>query len=83
MDWLVGVARKYTHERKTRNLGVVYYVREDFSSSRDGTSLNQIERHVEEDYIIDLQHSCYRERNNSKCHTVDTWELNDVLAEWK
>ena len=60
------VNSKYNQERKTRHLGVVYWVREDFSAGRDGSSLNQIERHVEEDYMVELQHSCYRERNNSK-----------------
>ena len=63
------IDRKYSRERKTRNLGVVYWVRDDFSAGRDGTSLRQIERHVEEDYIVELQHSCYRERNNSKYST--------------
>lgn len=58
--------RKYTREHKTHNLGVVYYVRDDFAVGRDGSSLGQIERHVEEDFIVDLQHRCYRERNNSK-----------------
>jgi len=62
-----GYDRKYNRERKTRNLGVVYWVRDDFAAGRDGTaSLSQIERHVEEDYIVELQHGCYRERNNSQ-----------------
>ena len=61
---VVVVVRKYTHERKTHNLGVVYYVRDDFSTSREGMSLGQLERHVEEDYVVELQNSCYRERNN-------------------
>ena len=58
------VVRKYTHERKTRKLGIVYYVRDDFSVSREGMSLSQLERHVEEDYVVELQNTCYRERNN-------------------
>jgi len=60
------VARKYTRERKTHNLGVFYYVRDDFMTGRDGASLRQVERSVEEDYVIELQHSCYRERTNSE-----------------
>jgi len=64
------VGRKYTREQKTRNLGVTYYVREDFSASREGMSLGQLERHVEEDYVVELQNSCYRERTNSKSHVA-------------
>ena len=64
------VDRKYNRERKTHNLGVVYWVREDFAAGQDGTSLRQIERHVEEDFIVELQTSCYRERTNSERRTV-------------
>ena len=65
LDCLI-VDRKYSRERKTRNLGVTYYVRDDFVVGRDGMSLSQLERHVEEDYVVELQHSCYRERTNSE-----------------
>jgi len=68
----VRAVSKYIRERKTHNLGVVYYVRDDFSPGRDGTSLGQIERHVESDYIVELQNSCYRERTNSEYSVVCT-----------
>jgi len=55
---------KYLHERKTSNLGVTYYVRSDFATGKDKNELASVERQVEEDYVVELQHSCYRERNN-------------------
>jgi DnaJ family protein B protein 12 len=53
---------KYTHERKTHGLGVTYYVRSDFTV--EANALSSLERQVEEDYLVELQQSCYRERNN-------------------
>lgn len=62
----VCVSSKYAHERKTSNLGVSYYVRSDFAAAKDANELYSIERQVEEDYVVELQHSCYRERHNRK-----------------
>ena len=56
---------KYPFERKTSNLGVQYYVKQDFHDKYKG-SINKLEREVENEYIIGLREQCYRERSMSK-----------------
>jgi DnaJ homolog subfamily B member 12 len=57
--------RKYSYERKTNNLEVPYYVRENFERDYKG-SIHRIESQVEDDYLSNLRASCFRERNYSK-----------------
>lgn len=48
----------------TENLKVPYYVKENFENDYKG-NLKQVEAHVEESYISNLQSSCFKERNYS------------------
>ena len=56
---------KYNVKRVTNEHSVAYFVKPDFKveSSRE---LNKIEKQVEEDLLIDLRQSCFREKNYSK-----------------
>ncbi|PSN48438.1 DnaJ subfamily B member 12 [Blattella germanica] len=54
--------RKFPIQRKTLNLKVPYYVKENFHTEYQG-SLRRLEITVEEEYITNLRHSCYREKN--------------------
>lgn len=44
---------------------VPYYVKENFHSEYQG-SLRRLEISVEEEYVNNLRHACYREKNYSK-----------------
>ncbi|KAJ8313190.1 hypothetical protein KUTeg_009258 [Tegillarca granosa] len=57
--------RKYSSERKTSHLRVLYYVKSDFRIEFK-SDLRRIERQVEEDYITSLRQNCWRERNNKE-----------------
>lgn len=52
--------------RKTQNLNVPYFVKENFHSEYQG-SVRRLELSVEEEYVSNLRHACYREKNYSKC----------------
>ncbi|CAG2117417.1 unnamed protein product, partial [Medioppia subpectinata] len=54
--------QKYEYERKTSNLEVPYFVKENFERENKG-SIRRIEQQVEEDYVSNLRASCFRERN--------------------
>ncbi|CAG2164392.1 unnamed protein product [Oppiella nova] len=54
--------QKYSYERKTQNLEVPYFVKENFERENKG-SIRRIEQQVEEDYVSNLRASCFRERN--------------------
>ncbi|KAJ8317979.1 hypothetical protein KUTeg_003070 [Tegillarca granosa] len=56
---------KYSSERKTSHLRVLYYVKSDFRIEFK-SDLRRIERQVEEDYITSLRQNCWRERNNKE-----------------
>lgn len=62
--WLF--SRKFSVARKTNQLKIPYYVKENFHSEYQG-SVGRLEASVEEEYLNNLKHSCYRERNYSKC----------------
>ncbi|KAJ8939532.1 hypothetical protein NQ314_011099 [Rhamnusium bicolor] len=47
---------------KTQNLNVPYYVKENFHTEYQG-SVRRLELSVEEEYISNLRHACYREKN--------------------
>ncbi|KAK6171370.1 hypothetical protein SNE40_019575 [Patella caerulea] len=53
---------KYSVERKTYNLRVPYFVKDDFRPEYKG-DLRRIERQVEEEYISQLRSNCWRERS--------------------
>ncbi|XP_066588928.1 dnaJ homolog subfamily B member 12 isoform X2 [Prorops nasuta] len=53
---------KYSVKRVTVDLKVPYYVKENFHREYQG-SLRRLENSVEEDYINNLRHACYREKN--------------------
>lgn len=48
---------------------VNYYVRTDFEESYPAGSLDlrRLERQVEDEFVANLQHNCYRERSYRKC----------------
>ncbi|XP_067008688.1 dnaJ homolog subfamily B member 12 [Anabrus simplex] len=53
---------KFPILKKTQNLKVPYYVKENFHSEYQG-SLRRLEMSVEEEHITNLRHACYREKN--------------------
>ncbi|XP_025830031.1 dnaJ homolog subfamily B member 14 [Agrilus planipennis] len=53
---------KYTILRRTHNLDVPYYVKDNFHSEYQG-SVKRLETTIEEEYVANLRHSCYREKN--------------------
>ncbi|KAI0219770.1 DnaJ-like protein subfamily B member 14 [Lamellibrachia satsuma] len=53
---------KYSHERRTHNLAIPYYVKPGFSTDYKG-SIRQLEQSVEEDYLSTLRSNCFRERS--------------------
>lgn len=53
---------KYPVARVTQNLRVDYWVKEKFHSEYQG-SLGRLEATIEEEYVTNLKHACYRERN--------------------
>jgi len=55
-------SQKFSVARKTQNFKIPYYVKENFHSEYQG-SVGRLEASVEEDYLTNLKHSCYRERN--------------------
>ncbi|XP_055374136.1 dnaJ homolog subfamily B member 14 [Condylostylus longicornis] len=55
-------SHKYSIQRRTNNLKIPYYVKDDFHLEYQG-SVVRLEASVEEDYMNHLRHSCSRERN--------------------
>uniref|UniRef100_A0A1B6LIW9 J domain-containing protein n=1 Tax=Graphocephala atropunctata TaxID=36148 RepID=A0A1B6LIW9_9HEMI len=53
---------KFPVMRNTMNLRVPYYVKETFHNEYQG-SLRRLEASVEEEYVTNLRHACYREKN--------------------
>lgn len=53
---------KYSVPRTTQGLKVPYYVKENFHTEYQG-SLRRLEISVEEEYLNNLRHACYRERS--------------------
>ncbi|KAL1517924.1 hypothetical protein ABEB36_001623 [Hypothenemus hampei] len=53
---------KYPILRRTHNLQVPYYVKENFHSEYQG-SVKRLEVTVEEEFISNLRHQCYREKS--------------------
>uniref|UniRef100_A0A182M479 J domain-containing protein n=1 Tax=Anopheles culicifacies TaxID=139723 RepID=A0A182M479_9DIPT len=55
-------SQKFSVARKTNQLKIPYYVKDNFHSEYQG-SVGRLEASVEEEYLNNLKHSCYRERN--------------------
>ncbi|KAG8040122.1 hypothetical protein G9C98_000692 [Cotesia typhae] len=53
---------KYSVQKQTQEMKVPYYVKENFHSEYQG-SLRRLEISVEEEFINNLRHACYREKN--------------------
>lgn len=53
---------KYSVSRTTQGLKVPYYVKENFHTEYQG-SLRRLEISVEDEYLNNLRHACYRERS--------------------
>ncbi|CAD6208068.1 GSCOCG00010342001-RA-CDS [Cotesia congregata] len=53
---------KYSVQRQTQEMKVPYYVKENFHSEYQG-SLRRLEISVEEEFVNNLRHACYREKN--------------------
>lgn len=58
----LSVSTKYPIMRRTHNLQVPYYVKENFHSEYQG-SVKRLELSVEEEYMSNLRHQCYREKS--------------------
>ena len=52
---------KYNIQRKTTNMRISYYVKENFHSEFTG-SLRTLDRQIEEEYIQHLRNACFREK---------------------
>lgn len=55
-------SQKFSVARKTNQLKIPYYVKDNFHSEYQG-SVGRLEASVEEEYLNNLKQSCYRERN--------------------
>ncbi|KAH7932087.1 hypothetical protein HPB51_029504 [Rhipicephalus microplus] len=58
----LSAARKHQYERKTINLQLSYYVKENFMAEHK-SNIYRIEMDVEADHIANLRSSCFREKN--------------------
>ncbi|VEN35058.1 unnamed protein product [Callosobruchus maculatus] len=79
---------KYPIQRHTQNLRIPYYVKENFHTEYQG-SVRRLELSVEEEYISNLRHACYREKNYSNCFsylilTLYIWlmQMVDVILKF-
>lgn len=52
--------------RETQNLQVPYYVDKHFENNYKGEELEELEKHIEKDYIDYIQTSCRKEKQQSK-----------------
>lgn len=66
--------RKYLYEQRTSHLEIPYYVKENFLADYKHR-ISQIERNVEEEYLVNVRTSCFRERNYSKYWLLFFWNL--------
>lgn len=55
-------SHKFPVARKTMNLKIPYFVKENFHTEYQG-SLRRLESSVEEDYVNGLRHACHREKH--------------------
>jgi len=55
-------SHKYSTQRKTSNMRISYYVKENFHTEFTG-SLRKLELNVEEEYMNNLRNACFREKS--------------------
>jgi len=55
-------SHKFHIQRKTTNMGVTFYVKDNFRTEYTG-SVRKLERQIEEEYIQHLRNSCFREKS--------------------
>jgi len=55
-------SHKFHIQRKTANMGVTFYVKDNFRTEYTG-SLRKLERQIEEEYIQHLRNNCFREKS--------------------
>lgn len=67
---------KYSVPRTTNNFKVTYYVKDNFHSEYSG-SVGRLEASVEEEFLTNLKHNCYRERNYREASIAKARNLGD------
>lgn len=55
-------SHKFHIQRKTTNMGVSYYVKDNFRTEYTG-SVRKLERQIEEEYVQHLRNNCFREKS--------------------
>lgn len=73
---------KYLYEQRTSNLDIPYYVKENFLHDYK-SRISQIERNVEEEYLITIRTSCFRERNYKENMIFRAKHFKDISLETK
>lgn len=56
----------HTIVRETQNLQVPYYVDKNFEHNYNAEELEELEKHIEKDYIDYIQTSCRKEKQQSR-----------------
>ncbi|XP_044744968.1 dnaJ homolog subfamily B member 14-like [Coccinella septempunctata] len=69
---------KYPVERFTQTLKIPYYVKKNFDKDYQG-SLPRLEMSLEEEYLTNLQHACYRDKNYRKCFHFIYYKIMNIL----
>lgn len=69
-------SQKFSVARKTNHLKIPYYVKDNFHSEYQG-SVGRLEASVEEEYLNNLKHSCYRERNYKETMSMKARNFGD------
>lgn len=75
---------KYPITRHTTRLNVPYYVKENFRPDPHG-GMTRLEANIEEEYVNNLRHNCYKERNHKDAMIwrAQTMGDNDLIAKAK
>ncbi|XP_042896807.1 dnaJ homolog subfamily B member 1 isoform X2 [Parasteatoda tepidariorum] len=73
---------KYLYERRTSNLDVPYYVKDSFMQKYESL-LSHVEKQVEDEYLVNLRTSCFRERNYKENMIWRAKHFKDVNLEAK
>ncbi|XP_023218323.1 dnaJ homolog subfamily B member 12-like [Centruroides sculpturatus] len=73
---------KFSQELKTKNLNILYYVKESFEHDYTGSVL-QLEAEIEKEYVFHLKSSCFRERNYKETMIWRAKNLKDRNLEEK
>lgn len=73
---------KFSQELKTKNLNILYYVKDSFIQDYAGSVL-QLEAEIEKEYVFQLKSSCFRERNYKETMIWRAKNLRDHNLEEK